>query len=65
MAFGSFGITLHFTRVCTVGAPRGFGDLGRMAIYYQGAGEHWYFRGSREQAHNFGDIGSLAKKAKK
>ena len=24
-----------------------------------------YFRGSREQAHNFGDIGSLSKKAKK
>ena len=22
------------------GAPRGFGDLGRMAIYFQGAGEH-------------------------
>ena len=23
-----------------------------------------YFRGSREQAHNFGDLGSLAKKQK-
>ena len=23
------------------GAPRGFGDLVRMAIYFQGAGEHW------------------------
>ena len=23
------------------GAPRGFGDLGKMAIYFQGAGEHW------------------------
>ena len=23
------------------GAPRGFEDLGRMAIYFQGAGEHW------------------------
>ena len=22
-------------------APRGFGDLGRMAIYFQGAREHW------------------------
>ena len=22
------------------GAPRGFGDLRRMAIYFQGAGEH-------------------------
>ena len=25
-----------------LGHPRGFGDLGRMAIYFQGAGEHWY-----------------------
>ena len=23
------------------GAPRGFGYLGRMAIYFQGAGEDW------------------------
>ena len=29
------------------GAPRGFGDLGRMAIYFQGAEEHWYlFQGN-------------------
>ena len=25
----------------TIGPPRGFEDLGRMAIYFQGAGEHW------------------------
>ena len=24
-----------------MGPPRGFEDLGRMAIYFQGAGEHW------------------------
>ena len=24
-----------------VGPPRGFGDLGRMAINFQGAGKHW------------------------
>ena len=24
----------------TIGAPRGFGELGRRAIYFQGAGEH-------------------------
>ena len=24
-----------------VGSPMGFGDLGRMAIYFQGAGKHW------------------------
>ena len=36
--------------------PRGFGDLGRMAIYFQGAGSTGnYFRGAREQAHSFGD----------
>ena len=34
-----------------------------MVIYFQGAGSTGnYFRGAREQAHNFGDIGSLAKK---
>ena len=26
---------------CQSWAPRAFGDLGRMAIYFQGAGEHW------------------------
>ena len=26
---------------CSVGPPRVFGDLGRMAIYFQGTGEHW------------------------
>ena len=53
---------LNFT---TVGAPRGFGDLGRMAFYFQGAGSNGnYLRGAREQAHNFGDLGSLAKKQK-
>ena len=32
--------TVHIkTRVST--APRGFGDLERMAIYFQGAWEHW------------------------
>ena len=36
-----------------------------MAIYFQGAWEHWlFFRGAREQAHNFGDIGSLPKSKK-
>ena len=29
------------TTVHLNGAPRGFGDLGRMAIYVQGSGEHW------------------------
>ena len=37
------------------GAPRGFAELGREAIYFQWAGEHW-------QAHNFEDSLSPAKK---
>ena len=46
------------------GAPRGLGDLGRRAIYFQGAGERSanYFRGAGEQAHTFEDLGSTAKK---
>ena len=27
--------------LCINGAPRGFGDLGRMTIYFQGSREHW------------------------
>ena len=45
------------------GAPMSFGDLGRMATYFQGARSTGnYFRGARGQAHNFGDLGSPAKK---
>ena len=40
-----------------------FGDLGRMAIYFQGpASNGFYFQGFVEQAHRFGDLGSPAKK---
>ena len=48
----SLGKTVHIH--CTNGAPRGFGDLRRMAIYFQGAGEH--LQGFWEQAHNFCDL---------
>ena len=34
-------------------------------IFRELGGTGNYFRGPREQAHNFGDIGSLAKKPKK
>ena len=35
-------VNLHYLLGMGVsGAPRGFGDLGRMGIYFQGAGEHW------------------------
>ena len=58
--------SLRTTKVQTSGAPRGFGDLGRMAIYFQGAGEHrFYFQGFGEQPHSFGDLGSLQKSFKK
>ena len=37
-----------------------------MAFYFQGAGSTGYcFRGAREQAYNFGDLGSIGKKQKK
>ena len=45
--------------------PQGFGGPGEKGYLFQRAGEHWYFfRGAREQAHNFGYIGSLAKPQK-
>ena len=46
-----------------VGPPRGFGDLGRRAIYFRELGSTAnYFRGAGEQAHTFGDLGSTVKK---
>ena len=30
-----------YVNVTGNGGPRGFGDLGRNDIYFQGAGEHW------------------------
>ena len=46
-------------------APRGFGDLRRRAIYFQGAGRTGnYFYGVGEQAHGFRDLGSPAKSKK-
>ena len=45
------------------GAPRVLGELGRMAIYFQGAGSHWQlFQGFEKQTYSFGDFGSPAKK---
>ena len=49
----------------TVVAPRGFGIWGEWLIIFRGLGSTGnYFRGAREQAHNFADLGSLARKAK-
>ena len=40
-----------------------FRDLGRMAIYFQGAGEHYFFSGSWGALVTIlGELGSLAKK---
>ena len=33
------GLVVYFG--LNIGEPRGFGDLGRMAIYFQGSREHW------------------------
>ena len=48
-------------------APPGFfGIWGEWLFIFRELGSTGnYFRGAREQAHNFGDIGSLAKKIRK
>ena len=48
----------------TLNRPQGFGGSGRIAVSFMGAGEALViiFRGSGEQAHSFGDLGSPAKK---
>ena len=48
------------------GPPGVFGIWGEWLFIFRELGSTGnYFRGAREQAHNFGDIGSLAKKQKK
>ena len=46
------GIPIIPSQLCgggLMGAPMGFGDLGRMAIYFQGARKHWLlFSGAGE-----------------
>ena len=39
--FACMYVCMHVYIWTYVWAPRGFGDLGRRAIYFQGAGEHW------------------------
>ena len=39
--FGKIYLSAHMITVLKQRAPTGFGDLGRMAIYFQGAREHW------------------------
>ena len=48
------------------GAPRGLGIWGEWLFIFRDLGSTGnYFRGSGEQAHSFGDLGSPAKKQKK
>ena len=48
------------------GPPGVLGILGEWPFIFRELGSTGnYFRGAREQAHNFGDLGSLAKKQKK
>ena len=45
--------------------PRGFGDQGRREFFFRDSGSTgYYFRGTAEQAHNFGDLGCPAQKLK-
>ena len=37
----SISLSLELACIEHKGAPRGFGDLGRTAFYFQGVGEHW------------------------
>ena len=66
MAFGSFGITLHFTRVFTVGAPGVLGIWGECLFIFRELGSTGIFLGDLgSNLIILGDIGSLAKKQKK
>ena len=48
------------------GSPGVLGIRGEWLFIFRELGSTGnYFRGAREQAHNFGDLGSLAKKQKK
>ena len=54
------------SRTSLLGAPRGLGIWEEWLFIFRELGStDNCFRGAREQAHNFGDIGSLAKKQKK
>ena len=39
--YSGFAIEMAFRWPADCGPPRGFGDLGGMAIYFQGSEEHW------------------------
>ena len=53
-------------RTTLVGSQGVLGIWGEWLLIFRELGSTGnYFRGAREQAHNFGDLGSLAKKQKK
>ena len=56
----------YHTTLLTSGAPGVLVIWGeRLFIFMELGSTGNYFRGAREQAHNFGSLGSLAKKPKK
>ena len=58
-------VSVMFVMLC-LGPPGVLGIWGEwLFIFRELASTGNYFRGAREQAHYFGDIGSLAKKQKK
>ena len=63
MYMGSLIVGSAYTRK----GPQGFWGSGENGffIFRELGSTGNYFRGAREQAHNFGDIGSLAKKQNK
>ena len=57
---------MFYQQLNICGPPGDLGIWGKLLFIYRELGSTGnYFRGAREQAHNFGDIGSLAKKQKK
>ena len=58
-------ISKQVPRTILLGPPGVLGIWGEWLFIFRELGRTGnYFRGAREQAHNFGDIGSLAKKQK-
>ena len=56
----------HLTKHAKMGPPGVLGILGEWPFIFRDLGSTGnYLRGAREQAHNFGDLGSLAERKKK
>ena len=65
MGGGGGGLRIMNIFVCMMGPPGVLWIWGEWLLIFRELGSTSnYFRGAREQAHNFGDLGSLAKKRK-